>query len=49
MNEVNTMTVLETAVQQHVWVAVDATHGPRCIYDMHGEGCQHGEFEMSVK
>lgn len=49
MNGVNTMTVLELAVQQQVGVAVDGTDGLRGIDDVHGEGSQHGELEMSVK
>lgn len=49
MNEVNTMTALQFAVQQHVEVPVESTDGPRCIYDVLGEGSRHGEFEMSMK
>lgn len=48
-NKVNTITILELAVHQHVAMALDSTEGPRCIYDVHGECSQHSEFEMFVK
>lgn len=36
MNEVNTMTILEFAIQQDVGMAAAGTDGPRWIYDVNG-------------
>lgn len=36
MNEVNTMTILEFAIQWDVGMAAAGTDGPRWIYDVNG-------------